>query len=65
MEDTIEIPVQVNGKVKVRIKVPSGLPSDALGEAARADPQVAPLLAGVTTRKVIAVPDKLVNFVVS
>jgi len=62
--DSIEIPVQVNGKVKTRIDIAAGLDQDAMIEAAKADPKVAPLLEGKTVRKAIAVPDKLVNFVV-
>jgi leucyl-tRNA synthetase len=64
VDDTIEIPVQVNGKVRARITVAAGLSKDDLEAAARADTQVAQLLDGATIRKVIVVPDKLVNFVV-
>ena len=64
VDDTIEIPVQINGKVRTKIEVAAGLDKDALEAAARGDAKVAELLAGATVRKVIAVPDKLVNFVV-
>ncbi len=64
LDDTVEIPVQVNGKVKTRITVPVGLTAAELEAAARADAQVEELLAGTTVRKVIAVPDKLISFVV-
>ena len=64
VDDTVEIPVQVNGKVKTRLTVPVGLSAADLEAAARADAKVAELLDGATIRKVIAVPDKLVNFVV-
>jgi len=64
VDDTIEIPVQVNGKVRARITVAAGLSGDDLGAAAHADAGVAALLAGATVRKVIAVPDRLVNFVI-
>jgi leucyl-tRNA synthetase len=64
VDDTIEVPVQINGKVRARITVASGLSGDDLEAAARADAQVADLLDGSTIRKVIAVPGKLVNFVV-
>jgi leucyl-tRNA synthetase len=64
VDDTIEIPVQVNGKVRARITVAAGLSQDDLQTAAQTHPQVADLLAGQTVRKVIAVTDKLVNFVV-
>jgi leucyl-tRNA synthetase len=63
VEDTIEIPVQINGKVKARIQIAAGLSQDDVIAAAQADPQVAPLLEGKTIRKAIAVPDKLINFV--
>src|SRR5690606_4981748 len=65
VEDTIEIPVQINGKVRARIQITAGLSQDEMIAAAQADPQVAPLLEGKTIRKAIAVPDKLVNFVVT
>jgi leucyl-tRNA synthetase len=65
VDDTVEIPVQVKGKVKTRITVPVGLDAEALEAAARADGTVAALLEGTTVRKVIAVPDKLLNFVVA
>ena len=65
VEDTVEIPVQLNGKVKAKITVPVGLSAVDLESAARADAKVAELLADATIRKVIAVPDKLVNFVVA
>ncbi|MGV3758879.1 MAG: leucine--tRNA ligase, partial [Actinomycetota bacterium] len=63
VEDTIEIPVQINGKVRARIQIAAGLSQDDMFAAAQADPQVSPLLEGKTIRKAIAVPDKLVNFV--
>jgi leucyl-tRNA synthetase len=64
VDDTIEVPVQFNGKVRTRIVVPAGLSAADLEAAARADAQVAQLLDGLTVRKVIAVPGKLVSFVV-
>ena len=64
VDDSVEIPVSVNGKVKGRITVPAGADPAALEAAARADAKVAALLEGATVRKVIAVPDKMVNFVV-
>jgi len=65
IDDYVEIPVQVNGKVRARIEVPVGLSRSALEAAATSDDRVASLLEGVTVRKVITVPDRLVNFVVS
>jgi len=63
VDDTIEIPVQVNGKVRARITVAAGLSAADLEAAAGADAQVARLLDGAMIRKVVAVPDKLINFV--
>ena len=61
--EEVEIPVQVNGKVRARVKVPAGA-SDADHEAAaRADERIAHLLAGVEVSKVIVVPGRLVNVV--
>jgi leucyl-tRNA synthetase len=64
VDDSVEIPVQVNGKKKTVLTVAAGLSAEDLEAAARADAKVAEALAGTTVRKVIAVPDKLVNFVV-
>jgi leucyl-tRNA synthetase len=64
VEDTIEIPVQVNGKVRGHITVARGADAAALEAAARADDKIAALLAAGTVRTVIAVPDRLINFVV-
>ncbi|QXC61519.1 leucine--tRNA ligase [Aquihabitans sp. G128] len=65
VDDTVELPVQVNGKVRSRITVPADADRDAIEAAARADGKVAALLDGATVRKVVAVPGKLVNFVVA
>ncbi len=63
VDDSKEIPVQLNGKVRARITVAAGLSKDDLEAAAKADPEVVALLDGRTVRKVIAVPDKLISFV--
>lgn len=62
--DTVEIPVQVNGKVRDKITVETGLPEDELLAAARASDKIQEQLAGKTVVKEIAVPDRLVNIVV-
>jgi leucyl-tRNA synthetase len=64
VDETIEIPVQVNGKVRARVDVPAGADAAAVEAAARADARVAALLEGVTVHKVVTVPGRLVNFVV-
>jgi leucyl-tRNA synthetase len=61
--DTIEIPVQINGKVKHRINVAVGADQAATKATAMADPKVQELLAGVTPKKEVIVPGRLVNFV--
>jgi leucyl-tRNA synthetase len=63
-EDTVEVPVQVNGKLRSRVVLPSGADSAAMEAAARADERTAELLADKQIVKVIVVPGKLVNFVV-
>ena len=64
IDSTVEVVVQLNGKVKGKIMVSAGLDRDSLGEAALADDVVKNLLDGKTVVKTICVPDKLVNFVV-
>jgi leucyl-tRNA synthetase len=64
-DDTVEIPVQVNGKLRARVTVPADADAAALEAAARAEEKVAALLEGKTIRKTIVVPGKLVNFVVA
>jgi leucyl-tRNA synthetase len=64
VDATIEVPVQINGKVRSKIVVPADADAAALEAAARADERVAALLDGRETRRVVAVPGRLVNFVV-
>ncbi|GAB2998150.1 leucine--tRNA ligase [Saccharothrix stipae] len=63
VEDTVEYPIQVNGKVKARVVVPASASADQVEAAALADEKVAELLNGGTPRKVIVVPGRLVNVV--
>jgi len=62
-DDTVEIPVQVQGKLRGRVIVPADADADAMKAAAAADPRIAELLAGREIVKVVAVPGRLVNFV--
>jgi leucyl-tRNA synthetase len=64
VDDTVEIPVQVNGKVRGRISVAADAGQDVIEAAARADAKVAELLEGATVRKVVVVPGRMVNFVI-
>jgi leucyl-tRNA synthetase len=62
--DTFELVVQVNGKVRERLEVPSTLSDDELVEQATASPRVRAFLDGKQVRRAIVVPRKLVNLVV-
>jgi leucyl-tRNA synthetase len=64
VEDTVQVAVQVNGKVRAQVTVPADADAAALEAAARADEKVAAHLDGRTVRRVVAVPGRLVNFVV-
>jgi leucyl-tRNA synthetase len=59
--DSIEIVVQVNGKVRARIEVPADADKDAVESLARSQQNVARFLQELTVRKVIVVPGKLIN----
>ncbi len=63
LHDTVQLVLQVNGKVRDRVEVPAGLSEAELVEHARASEKVQAHLNGVEKR-VIVVPDKLVNIVV-
>jgi leucyl-tRNA synthetase len=63
--DRVEVPVQVNGKVRATVSVDAAASEDDLVALARAVPKVAGLLEGKAERRVIVVPGRLVNFVVS
>lgn len=64
VDDTVEYPVQVNGKVRGRVVVAADADQDSLKAAALADEKVQAFLAGASPRKVIVVPGRLVNLVV-
>lgn len=64
IDDTVEIPLQINGKVRSKQVVPRLAPASEIESLARADERIVQLLEGKTIIKVIAVPGKLVNFVV-
>jgi len=63
-EDTVEYPVQVNGRVRGHITVAADADADAIEVAALADGKVLAFLAGGKPKKVIVVPGRLVNLVV-
>ena len=61
----VEVVVQINGKLRARLAVPSGTSREKIETLATSDPKVVPHLEGKTIRKVVVVPEKLVNFVVN
>jgi len=63
-EDEIEIPVQVNGKLRSVTVVPADATEDQIKQAALANEKVRAAIAGKQVVKVIVVPKKLVNIVV-
>ena len=64
VESEVEIPVQVNGKLRAKVKVPAEADQPTIEAAARADETIAKNLDGKNVVKVIVVPGRLVNFVV-
>jgi leucyl-tRNA synthetase len=63
-EDEIEIPVQINGKLRGRIVVPADASEDLVRTNAQSDEKIASMIAGKQIVKVIVVPGKLINIVV-
>ena len=63
--DTVDVPVQVNGKVRSVLTVATGTDGPSLEALALADEKVAAYLDGKTVRKAVVIPGRLVNFVVS
>ncbi len=63
IEDEVEIPVQVNGKVRDRLLIKKDLPADETEKLALALPKVFEHTEGKTIRKVVVIPGKLVNVV--
>ncbi|MDZ4762850.1 MAG: class I tRNA ligase family protein, partial [Alphaproteobacteria bacterium] len=63
--DTMLLPVQVNGRKRAEITLPKDTPGSGIEAAAISDEQVKPFLAGLTVRKIIVVPGRIVNIVTS
>ncbi len=63
VEDEVTIAIQMMGKLRETITVAKGLPREELEAAALAAPRIIELLAGASPKKVIVVPDRLVNIV--
>jgi leucyl-tRNA synthetase len=65
VEDEKTIVVQVNGKVRGKVTVPAAADEELVRQTALADPNVARCIGGQTVHKVVVVPGRLVNVVVS
>lgn len=63
VDDEIEIVIQINGKIKTKMKVPADANRETLEQIAMDDNTIKEQIDGKTVRKVIAVPGKLVNIV--
>src|SRR6266481_1172203 len=64
-DDQVEVPVQVNGKLRGKLSVPVGISQDELVKLALAEHSIAQHIDGKRIVKIVYVPDKLLNFVVS
>ena len=60
---TVTLPIQVNGKKRAEIEAAKGAAEAEVREMALAHPAIAQFLSGQTVRKVIVVPDRIVNIV--
>ena len=63
IEDEVEIVVQINGKMRARLKTATDANEETLKAAVLALPKIAESIAGKEIRKVVIVPNKLVNIV--
>jgi leucyl-tRNA synthetase len=63
-EEQIEIPVQINGKLRAVVTVEAAANEDAVRDAALADEKIAALISGKEVVRIIVVPRKLINIVV-
>jgi leucyl-tRNA synthetase len=64
-DDEVEIPVQVNGRLRGKVKVAAGTGEEAVVKLAHADATIAPHLSGKRIVKRVFVPDRLLNLVVA
>jgi leucyl-tRNA synthetase len=64
VDEEVLVVVQVNGKLRSRVTVPAGTAEEGLKACALTDEKVLPFLEGREVKKVVCVPDKLVNIVV-
>jgi len=62
-EELVEVVFQINGKIRAKESLPTGTPEEVLKEKALGNERIKEILAGKVIRKVIVVPNKLVNIV--
>jgi len=65
VEDQVEVVLQINGRVRAKVQVPAKATKEELEELAKNNPNIQEHLADKTIRKVIVVPNKIVNIVVN
>jgi leucyl-tRNA synthetase len=64
IDETVTVAVQVNGKLRATLSLPRDMAKDAAERAALADENVQRAIAGMPLRKVIIVPNRIINVVV-
>jgi len=65
VDETVEIPVQINGKVRSRVTMAANAENETVEQAALADKRIQELLEGNEIQKIIVIPGKMVNIVAS
>ena len=63
VRNSVTLVVQVNGKLRARLELPAGISKEEAQDAAMSEPNIMRHIDGKTIRKVILVPDKLLNIV--
>jgi leucyl-tRNA synthetase len=64
IDDTVTLPIQINGKRRAEISVPKDMPAAEVEKIALADEAVVKFLAGQPVKKIIVVPGRIINVVV-
>ena len=64
VDDTVTLPIQINGKRRAEISVPKDMPGSEVEKLALADEDVIKFLAGQPVKKIIVVPGRIINVVV-
>ena len=64
IDDTVTLPIQINGKRRAEISVPKDMPATQVEKLALADEDVVRFLAGQPVKKIIVVPGRIINVVV-